>query len=241
MNGYRMISRYVFLGSVVVFLLAGVGWADELPGDAEVGGGFQRFFYAGGWLVWIVLLPLSLFTVKLIVQHLILVRRSRLLPTAVVSQCRELLAESQVKKTIDYVKQEGSFLARVVHVGLTELKNGRATMENAMAELLEQDTTELLRKIEWLNIIGNVAPMVGLFGTVWGMIDAFNGIILAGGQPAPADLAGGISTALVTTWWGMVVAIPALATYGFLRNRIDLLSAHVAVAAEELLRDIQTP
>ena len=111
-------------------------------------------------------------------------------------------------------------------------------METAMAEVLDRDTTSMLRRIEWLNIIGNVAPMIGLFGTVWGMIDAFTGIVHAGGQPEPADLAGGISTALVTTWWGMVVAIPALAAYGFLRNRIDSLSAQTAVTVEELLRDV---
>ena len=113
-------------------------------------------------------------------------------------------------------------------------------MENAMAEMIEQDATALLRKIEWLHIIGNVAPMIGLFGTVWGMIDAFHGIVSAGGQPEPADLAGGISTALVTTWWGLVVAIPALAAYGLLKNRIDSLAAEVAVTAENLLRNVQT-
>ncbi len=111
-------------------------------------------------------------------------------------------------------------------------------MENGMAEMMEQETTHLLRKIEWLNILGNVAPMVGLFGTVWGMIDAFNQIVVKGGQPEPADLAGGISVALVTTWWGLIIAIPALAAYGSLRNRIDSLVAEIAVFAENLLRNI---
>ena len=110
----------------------------------------------------------------------------------------------------------------------------------AVTESLEQDTANLLRKIEWLNLIGNVAPMIGLFGTVWGMIEAFNGIVQAGGQPQPADLAAGISVALVTTWWGLIVAIPALAAFGFLRNRIDSFTAEVALTSEKLLASIDT-
>jgi biopolymer transport protein ExbB len=112
-------------------------------------------------------------------------------------------------------------------------------MENAMAEMLEQQSTTLLRKIEWLNIIGAVAPMIGLFGTVWGMIEAFNRIVYAHGQPEPDQLAGAISIALVTTLWGLFAAIPALAAYGSLRNRIDALSAEAALAAEDLIRRIK--
>ena len=78
---------------------------------------------------------------------------------------------------------------------------------------------------------------MGWLGRGGGIIYAFHCIVQAGGQPEPANLAGGISVALVTTWWGLVVAIPALAVYGFLRNRIDILSAEAAVTAEELLRD----
>ncbi len=103
--------------------------------------------------------------------------------------------------------------------------------------MLEQQSSVLFRKIEWLNIIGNVAPMIGLFGTVWGMIEAFNRIVRAHGQPEPDQLAGAISIAMVTTLWGLFAAIPALAAYGSLRNRIDGLSAEVALVAEKVLRD----
>jgi biopolymer transport protein ExbB len=205
---------------------------------SDYGSGFNRFFYAGGWLVWFVLLPLSMATVSLIVQYFMMVRRSRLLPGAVSERTGELLNAGQYESADDFLREDKSFLGRTLHAGLIERKNGRAVMENSMAEVLEHEATNLLRKVEWLNIIGNVAPMVGLFGTVWGMIDAFTGIVRAGGQPEPADLAGGISTALVTTWWGLVVAIPALAAYGVLRNRIDTLSSEVAVVADELLRSV---
>jgi len=200
---------------------------------------FEQFFVAGRWLVWFVLLPLSVVVVKLAVQNCLTIRRVKLLPVAVIQKARRLIQESSGPEAIESLRGQESLLGKTIYVGLAQRAHGRVAMENAMAEMLEQETTQLLRKIEWLNIIGNVAPMIGLFGTVWGMIDAFNAIVQAGGQPEPANLAGGISVALVTTWWGLVVAIPALAVYGFLRNRIDILSAEAAVTAEELLRDSQ--
>ena len=209
--------------------------------SAESGGGeFQKFFLAGGPLVWVVLLPLSLITISLIVQYLLVIRSSKLLPTAVISRVKELLANKDFAQAVDLLRNEGSFLSRALYIGMMEAKHGRGAMDTAMAEMIEQDSTTFLRRIEWLNIIGNVAPMIGLFGTVWGMINAFGEIVRAGGQPEPADLAGGISTALVTTWWGLIVAIPALAVFGILRNRIDAFSAEVAVTAEELLRDMDS-
>lgn len=230
-----MSIRRIFIIMVLVF--TGVAWG---VGDGS-GGRVGDFLMAGGYLVWFVLLPLSVLTIKQIVQAFLLVRRSRLIPGTVAAHAKESVAEARIKPLLEYLKEEGSFLSRVLYAGLREARNGRSAMEYSMVEMLEQDTAELLRKIEWLNIIGNVAPMIGLFGTVWGMIDAFNGIVRAGGQPEPAELAGGISVALVTTWWGLVVAIPALAAFGFLRNRIDSISSEAAVTAEELLSSVATP
>jgi biopolymer transport protein ExbB len=89
--------------------------------------------------------------------------------------------------------------------------------------------------VEYLNVVGNISPMIGLFGTVYGMIVAFQRLVAAGGNPDPAELAGGISTALVTTFWGLVVAIPALAAYALIRNRIDAMTSEALVVAEELI------
>ena len=201
-----------------------------------VTGNLQKFFIDGGVLVWILLL-LSFLTIKLIVQYFLTVRRSRLLPPPTLKGVEKLLAASDHPAALDFLSRDRSLIAATVHAGLIEVPHGSGAVRMAVAESLEQDTANLLRKIEWLNLIGNVAPMIGLFGTVWGMIEAFNGIVQAGGQPQPADLAAGISVALVTTWWGLIVAIPALAAFGFLRNRIDSLTAEVLLTSEKLLAD----
>ena len=226
--------------AIVVGGMAQAVSAAETASNHQGGGEFYRFFVAGGWLVWVVLLPLSLASVCLIAQYLLLIRRTRLLGPTVGQRVGELLEAGRFQSAVEFLRAGDSMLARSLHVGLGQRENGRDSMDRAMGEIIEQEATGLLRRIEWLNIIGNVAPMIGLFGTVWGMIDAFNGIVQAGGQPEPADLAGGISIALVTTWWGLIVAIPALATYGFLRNRIDSLSAEAVVVGEELMRRVST-
>ncbi len=201
---------------------------------------FQKFFIDGGLLVWLVLLPLSALAIQLVIKNCLAIRRNHLIPQEVIDTTNRHIEQDNTLAAVDFLKEQKNFMGLTLHAGLAESFHGRAAMENAMAEMIEQQTTHYLRKIEWLNIIGNVAPMIGLFGTVWGMINAFNGIVIAGGQPEPVDLADGISVALVTTWWGLVVAIPSLAAYGFLRNRIDTLAADTAVESEEILRNIQT-
>jgi len=109
------------------------------------------------------------------------------------------------------------------------------TSQEAAERELREHIGESTDGIEPLNIIGNVAPMIGLFGTVYGMILAFREIVVAGGSPDPVELAAGIGTALTTTFWGLVVAIPALAGYALLRTRLDGLTAEAARSAEELV------
>ncbi len=93
----------------------------------------------------------------------------------------------------------------------------------------------LLRKIQWLDLIGNVSPMLGLLGTVWGMINAFMEIKDAGGIPPADKLAGSIGIALVTTLLGLAVAIPSLTVFSIMRARIDQMSNEVVITAQDLI------
>ena len=91
------------------------------------------------------------------------------------------------------------------------------------------------RQVEILNVIGQVSPMLGLFGTVYGMILAFQSIVTSGGNADPVLLAGGIGTALVTTFWGLVVAIPALSGYATVRGRLDAAQAEAINEAANII------
>ena len=226
----------------MLLLLMGMG----LNGCGGSGNGneFTRFFFDGGWLVWAVLLPLSIVTSQQIVQNFLTIRKDILLPPELLNRLKTPADDQNHRQhTLKILDQDDCVLSRSIQAALSQNGNDQAVMENALTEKIEQESSSLLRKIEWLNIIGNVAPMVGLFGTVWGMINAFNRILETAGQPDPADLAGGISTALLTTWWGMLVAIPALTAHGLLRNRIDHLADSIATEGEAVIKKIhkQTP
>ena len=104
-----------------------------------------------------------------------------------------------------------------------------------MEEAAEERTTKMLRSIEWLNLLGNVGPMLGLMGTVWGMILAFFTMVRKGGDVNAADLAGDIGVALVTTLLGLGVAIPALTVFSIMRNKIDALTSETMMTSQELV------
>ena len=108
-------------------------------------------------------------------------------------------------------------------------------MKEAMETAIGEQTAEQFRKIEYLNIIGNLGPLLGLLGTVLGMIEAFEAMHAAGGSAKPAELAHGISTALTHTFLGLFLAIPCLAAFGILRTIVDRLTVRGALIAEEML------
>jgi len=146
-----------------------------------------------------------------------------------------LLAEKKYRDAIEFAKNDGSYLGKLASAALNEAANGYGAMERAIEEAGDAETTRLLRPLEYLNVLGNIAPMLGLFGTVYGMIVAFQQLVAAGGSADPQNLAAGISTALVTTFWGLVVAMPALAAYSLIRNKVDALTAEGLIMAEELI------
>ena len=184
-----------------------------------------------GWILW----AMSIVTLAIIVQYFITIRRDNILPPAVLDQIREMFDEKQYGEVIEMTADEPSFLSYVVHAGLSDASHGYPAMERAMEEAAEERTTKLLRQIEWLNLIGNISPMLGLFGTVWGMILAFQTLALKGGKADPTELSDSIGIALVTTLLGLAIAIPALAVYAVMRNRVDAVTSESMVAAQDLI------
>ena len=195
------------------------------------------FLYCGpiGWLLWLV----SFATVAIIIMYFVSIRRANIMPDEVHMQIQQYFEERNYRDAIEMTAAEPSQLSYMVHAALSEASHGYGAMERAMEEASEERTTKLLRNIEWLNLIGNVSPMLGLMGTVLGMIMAFFQIVEKGGQPNPGDLAEGIGTALVTTLLGLAVAIPALAVYAVMRNRIDALSSETMLASQDLISNFR--
>jgi len=223
--------------AAIYFVTRGLAGASGAGGELPTF--FEQFVIAGGPIVWFVLLPLSLVTVYFAAEYFLTIRRGKLLPEGTVAEITDTIRRFGVGRL-------GARLAdRTDLVGVAVAKaaaTGRGDwfgIRNIIAESLQDQASALLRRIEWLNLIGNVSPMVGLFGTVYGMIKLFNTIVMAGGEPQTVQLADGISVALVTTFWGLFIAIPALAVHGVFQNRIEALVNDAVMEAESIMPEIR--
>ena len=188
---------------------------------------FTQFIIAGGPIVWFILGPMSLLCSYLAIDACFCLRRKNLLPTKAINNPGPSDAQDLVSRAISNA------------AGFINSNTDKA--RNAAADSLGEQTDKLLRKIEWFGILGNVAPMVGLLGTVFGMIKAFNLLGISAGQPRPDMLASAISVALITTFWGLLIAIPALTLHGVFRSHIETVVSEAATQIDVLLEKLKTP
>jgi len=231
--------KYTYTIPIFLLSLTTLAYAQE-SASVEQGSSFASMFLTsddaiGMAIIWLLLI-MSTVSIAWALWLLLTTKRLLLIPPQTQEQVSMMLAEKQYRQAIDYAQTDHSYLGQLMRAALNEASCGYAAMQNALEETADVQTSRLLRPVEYLNVLGNIAPMIGLFGTVYGMIIAFQKLVAAGGKPNPADLAGGISTALVTTFWGLVVAIPALAAYAVLRNRIEALTSEGLLAADDLIR-----
>jgi biopolymer transport protein ExbB len=183
---------------------------------------------------------LSVIAVGFMIEHTITIRRQSLMPDAIAEELETLIHAGKIDEAIEYCRdpQQESLLADVVLAGLQRYRSsefGFAEYKAAVEEEGENQTGRLYRKTEVLGVVGSIAPMLGLYGTVLGMIEAFNQIAATGGAARPDELAGGISKALVTTLMGLFVAIPAMIAFSFFRNKIDSIVAETGKRVEQIL------
>ena len=196
----------------------------------------EHFVVDGGPITWFVLIPLSVVTLSLAIHYLIVIRRSAQAPIDLTKTLVNGARQGQVRVMLDLTQGNETMLGQAAHAGLSQLESGRQSARSAIDEAVEERATKLFRKIEYLNVIGNVSPMIGLLGTVVGMIQAFSRIFAAGGgMPDAGKLAGDIAVALVTTFWGILIAIPALTAFALFRNRIDAFAAECVKLCDSLV------
>lgn len=225
--------------------------ADPAPAAGSAGETFAGAFFVsrvvgpdgqrhidvfGTMLLWILLL-LSVLSIGMIGSMALTNQRKAFVPAGVKGELRKVLAAGRLREAIDLTAAEQSHLSRIINPALRDLAQGSASAMRALEQAADEQATQRLRRIEYLNILAQVSPMIGLFGTVWGMILAFRSIVLAGGSADPVQLAGGIGTALTTTFWGLIIAIPALAAYAIIRNKIDQFATEAERTAEDLLNE----
>lgn len=193
-----------------------------------------------GWFYGLVFLGLSFSLVALFAMNLLTARRENMVPSALVDGFEKELDAKQYQQAYDLARGDESFLGKVLSAGLAKVSAGYTQAIEAMQEIGEEENMRLEHRLSYLALIGSLSPMIGLLGTVDGMISSFKTIAnTATGAPDPQSLAQGISTALFTTLVGLVLAIPALAAYNLLRNRVARLVLEVGIVSEGLMSRFQ--
>ena len=203
--------------------------------DAEEDGGGEKeeasvlgwMFNAFGLGYSVIFLGLSFTLVSLFIMNVLMARRDNIVPEELVDNFEQCLDDKQYQEAYDLAKSDESFLGQVLTAGLGKLSSGYAQSIEAMQEVGEEESMK-------------VAPMLGLFGTVDGMIRSFRVIATSDSTPKPQELASGISTALFTTLVGLAIAIPAISAYNIMRNRISRLVLEVGIISEGLMGPFQS-
>lgn len=188
---------------------------------------------AGGWLM-VPILLCSVAVVTIAIERYLVLRPAKVVPPQLLGTVWKALKNN--KLTRDQLKdiKNGSPLGFVLAAGLANASHGRDIMKDSIEEAANQVIHKLERYLNVLGTISSVAPLLGLLGTVIGMIKVFTAIMLQGTGNA-AVLAGGISEALITTAAGLSVAIPALVCHRFFERRIDSLTLKMEDQAVRLV------
>jgi biopolymer transport protein ExbB len=186
-------------------------------------------------VVTVVIAVMSFYLVALVFWMAIHYRTPAAIPPELIRDVQMLLEQNKFNEAYHRLVQDTSFLARVLANGVRKLPSGISHGLRAMELANEDVTMEMEHRTTYLATVGTLGPMIGLVGTVYGMIMAFHVIAIEGSSPQASQLAAGISTALYATLEGIAISIPAIFFYAMYRNRIARLSLEVGMTAEPLL------
>lgn len=186
-------------------------------------------------LIGLVILGLSFYLVALVVWMFLRFRRAEAIPEELVRGVEDRLERRRYAQAYELLVADRSHLGRVLAAGVRRLPGGTPAAQRAMELANEQATLEMEHRASYLATVATLGPMLGLLGTVYGMILSFGVIARSSATPQAGELAGGIATALVATLEGIAVAVPAIAFHAVFRNRISKLALEVQLAAEGLL------
>ena len=182
---------------------------------------------AGGWLMWPIL-ACSVVAMAIILERLWSLRRRRVMPPGLMAQVWQWQRDQALTPERIQALAQGSPLGRLLSAGLINRNHSREVMKEAINDVGRQVVAQLERYLNTLGTIASVSPLLGLLGTVFGMIDIFT-VIIDAGVGNPGVLAGGISEALLTTAAGLTVAIPSLMFHRYFNGRVN----QFALAMEE--------
>ena len=192
---------------------------------------------AAGVMLWLALLAVGVSATYFIVDCAILVRPQKIMPDSLIGRVREAMAEGDVIKAIKACDTEPGPLANILSSGFSHVEEGYDIIQESVANAADLETERVMQRLTWISVCANIAPMVGLLGTVQGMIFAFAD--MAKGAVDISNLSATIGFALWTTAAGLIVAVPAIAFYFGLRNNANRIILRMEAMTMELIKDLR--
>jgi biopolymer transport protein ExbB len=215
------LSASAFMAAVSVSAFAQDGAAAAAPAAEEDSGDltFGKYIEYGGW-VGNLIIVCSVIMVALIIEHCVNIKRDKIAPPEVVDELEALLQEQEYQEALELCQSDKNFVTSMVGAALTHMEHGFDEMRDAATAAAASESAKLNLKISYIPLLANVAPMLGLFGTVYGMVAAFTEIVKLGPAVTPKDLASGVQQALITTVDGLLVAIPCIGFGFWIKNKV---------------------
>lgn len=236
LNGLTTAQARIFMAAIVLMGSAQAVLAQEEAAAEQKSQSLLVWLWNGlGPLYAIAFLFISFALVALAFKYVLALRRSTNIPEELQTQFEELVTNRQFSEAYELVKEDDTYLGRVLASGMAKVASGYDKSVAAMQETSDDISMGYEQGLSYIGLIASTATMVGLLGTVHGMIMSFQVIARATAAPKPNELAGGISTAMLTTMVGLLSSIPALCLFLFLKNRMDRIVFEVSSISEDLI------
>ena len=190
-----------------------------------------------GVILWLALFGCGAAAIYFIVDSSVLIRPQKVMPQSLVANVKAAMGEGDVMKALKVCEAEPGPMANILTAGFSHVEEGFDVIQESIGAAADLETERIMQKLTWISVCSNLSPMLGLLGTVQGMIMCFN--TLATGAPDVGALALAISQALWTTAAGLAIAIPAITFYYSIRNNANRLILRMQAITMELIKDLR--
>lgn len=197
-----------------------------------------EIFLKGGFIMWLILAT-SIVGLAVVIDRFLVLRKAKINVPAFMVRIRGFIKKKDISGAISYCMEEKSPVANIVRKGLKKYKYGHDRVKEEIENAGSQEISKLEKGLTILATVSGIAPLLGFLGTVTGMIQAFMTIQDLAGAANPSDLAGGIWEALITTAFGLIVGIPALAFYNYFLSAVKRLVGEMETVANDVVDVIQ--
>ena len=218
---------------LTVLFSSGAAFAAAVKPGTQEETTFLQLIFSGGVCI-IFLLALSIAVLAVIIYHFMNVRMDRMIPQDMTENLISLIERKEYDKALSVCRQQPNLISAIAEKGLQKTSKGKAVMEEAIQFEGRARIERLWQNLTYLGDMAVIAPMIGLLGTILGMIDAFNYFKL--GTLNPAVLTQGLAKAMINTAFGLVIAVPALIAYSYFRGRVSRITTTAEAVSSEIAK-----